>query len=282
MARSSKAGLLGLLIVASSVSAATVGDIRGRPVAGRPLEVTIPFAVDTPRDRACASASVRYGSMPATRSILRVQGRGLNRSLVVTAAANVREGPVTVHVRVGCARTVARKFTLLASLPPVKSPPVARTASRKAVPGYAPRLVPEKASLPAAEPLFPPAEPEARPAGEATPEADASMVAELSRARTETAAALAQLGAVRKELAAVLDVERRTQQTLINSAHQVSQARSEVARMRLVLKGVAAALVLAAAGLAWWEFNRLAFRMRRPGAPPAQEPAILAGNEMPA
>jgi len=52
--------------------------------------------------------------------------------------------------------------------------------------------------------------------------------------------------------------------------------------MRLVLKWVGAGLALAAAGVVWLEFNRVAAGRRMRGAPPAQEPAILSPAEMPA
>ena len=111
MTRGSRAGLLGLLFLASSASAVTVGEIRGKALAGHPLEVNVPFAVDDPRDRACASANVRYGTALAPRSTLHVQGSGLKRNLLVTSRAKVNDDPVTVNVRVGCGnKAVTRRF----------------------------------------------------------------------------------------------------------------------------------------------------------------------------
>jgi hypothetical protein len=290
MTRSSKVRLLGLLFLATSASAATVGQIEGRPLAGRPLEVNVPFVVDKPTDRACASANVRYGGMRVARVIVDVQGRGLNRNLLVTSPATVKEEAVTVEVRVGCGTKAAtRRFTMLTNMPAARSAAMPKPATRQVVSAPAAREahkaaapVTPVASLPPGEPLFPPSE-SAAPAPESSPpKADAALMEELQKARAEAATAIAQLGAARKELAAVLDVERRTRQTLIASDHQARDAQSEVARMRLVLKSVAVALVLGAAGLVWWEFNRVAFRIRRSNAQRVQEPTILSDGEMPA
>jgi hypothetical protein len=268
MSHSSKSSLLGLLILASSASAMTVGPARGKPVTGRPLEVNIPFAVDEPAERACASANVRYGDVLVPRTVLHVEGHGLKRNLLVTSRTNVSEPTVTVNVRVGCgAKSVARRFVLQASVPTAKA-----TLASKPVPKPVALMTP-------AEPLFPP--PEASPPEPDTPKADASTTEELRKARADAATAVAQLETTRRELAAVLDVERRTSQTLINADHEVRDAKSEAASMRLVLKWVGAALALAAAGVIWLEVKRLApwERMRR--AQPAQEPTILTGAEVP-
>jgi hypothetical protein len=283
MARSCKVSLFGLLILASSASATTVGDIKGRPLAGQPLDVNVPFAVDESRDKACASANVRYGTALA-RSTLHVQGSGLKRNLLVTSRAKVNDEPVTVNVRVGCgSKAVTRRFVLATGMTAAKAPPIGRPVARPAAFHFAGRPGDKPAALlPAGEPLFPPAAPDTLPQENSDRKADASMAEELRKARENAATALAQLEAARKELAAVLDVERRTQQTLIDSAHQVQDAQSEAARMRLVLKWVGAALTLGAAGLVWWEFQRLAFRRRTARSRPPQEPTILSSGEMPA
>lgn len=280
MAQRSKFCLLGLLFLAMSASATTVGQVEGRVVSGRPLEVNIPFVLDKARDRACASASVRYGNMRVAGVIVDVQGSGLNRNLLVSSRAAVKEESVTIDARVGCgAKAVTRRFVLLTNLAPARNPPVAKLRTRLEAPvAVAPRTPPKTVVLGAPrEPLFPPPEAESPPAPEpVAPKVDGSMWQDLQRARTEAATATAQLESARKELAAVLDVERRSRQTLINSDNQAREAQSEVARMRLVLKGVAFVLALGAAGLVWWEFQRVASRMRRPNARPAQEPSILS------
>lgn len=280
MAQRSKFCLLGLLFLAMSASATTVGQVEGRVVSGRPLEVNIPFVLDKARDRACASANVRYGNMRVAGVIVDVQGSGLNRNLLVSSRAAVKEESVTIDARVGCgAKSVTRRFVLLTNLAPARNPPVAKLRTRLEAPVVvAPRTPPKTVVLGAPrEPLFPPPEAESPPAPEpVAPKVDGSMWQDLQRARTEAATATAQLESARKELAAVLDVERRSRQTLINSDNQAREAQSEVARMRLVLKGVAFVLALGAAGLVWWEFQRVASRMRRPNARPAQEPSILS------
>lgn len=280
MAQRSKFCLLGLLFLAMSASATTVGQVEGRVVSGRPLEVNIPFVLDKARDRACASANVRYGNMRVAGVIVDVQGSGLNRNLLVSSRAAVKEESVTIDARVGCgAKAVTRRFVLLTNLAPARNPPVAKLRTRLEAPVVvAPRTPPKTVVLGAPrEPLFPPPEAESPPAPEpVAPKVDGSMWQDLQRARTEAATATAQLESARKELAAVLDVERRSRQTLINSDNQAREAQSEVARMRLVLKGVAFVLALGAAGLVWWEFQRVASRMRRPNARPAQEPSILS------
>lgn len=284
MAHRSMCGWIGLLLLAGSASAATVGEIRGKPVTGRPLEVNVPFAVDEPKDRACASASVRYGSVLVPRVTVDVQGRGLNRNLLLTSRANVNEPTVTVSVRVGCgAKAVTRKFVLSANLPTAKSPSLMKASTRAvesdlAPPRPAPRPV---VAMAPAEPLFPPAPAEAPPPTAMTPQPDPSLMEELRKARSDAATAVAQLASARKELAAVLDVERRTQQTLINAEHQVRDAKSEVAHMRLVLKLLGAGLLLGAAGLVWWEFQRAGLRLRLRKAQPPQEP-VLSSGEVPA
>ncbi|NNU42621.1 hypothetical protein [Ramlibacter montanisoli] len=272
--------MLGLLFLAMGASATTVGQVEGRVVSGRPLEVNIPFVLDKARDRACASANVRYGNMRVAGVIVDVQGSGPNRNLLVSSRAVVKEESVTIDARVGCgAKSVTRRFVLLTNLAPARNPPVARLRTRQDVPVVvAPRTPPKTVVLGAPrEPLFPPPEAESPPAPEpVAPKVDGSMWQDLQKARTEAATATAQLESARKELAAVLDVERRSRQTLINSDNQAREAQSEVARMRLVLKGVAFVLALGAAGLVWWEFQRVASRMRRPNARPAQDPTILS------
>lgn len=287
MAWSTKASLLGLLLLAGSASAVTVGSPKGRPVPGRPLEVNIPFAVDDPGERACASAGVRYGNAHA-RSVLEVQGQGRKRNLRVTSRANANEQPVTVQVRVGCgARAVTRSFVLAPDVSLAKAaaimdappPPRRRVAEVPVKLKAAARPV---ALATPAEPLFPPpVVPESTPVPLPAPQPDASTAEELRKARTEAAASLAQLDATKRELAAVLDVERRTAQTLIAADHQVRDAQSEVARMRLVLKVLGAVLALGAAGAVWWEFQRVAFRRRTTRVQAQREPGILSGNEVP-
>jgi hypothetical protein len=283
MARSSKASFLGLLILASSASATTLGPIRGRPVAGRPLEVNIPFAVDAPTDRACASAKVRYGKVPVPGSTLDVQGQGLKRNLLVTSRASVNQQTVAVDVRVGCGRkAVARTFTLLTNMSAAKSLPVAERPTRQAASGLAIMSGP-KSMVPMAsrEPLFPPAA-EAAPGPSNAQDADVPATEALRQAQAEAASAMAQLDAARRELAAVLDVERRTSQTLIDADHEVRDAKSEVARMRLLLSLVGTALALAAAGVVWFEFHRVMGRRRTSREQPAREPTILPTPEEPA
>jgi hypothetical protein len=280
MAQRSKFCLPALFFLAMSASATTVGQVEGRVVSGRPLEVNIPFVLDKARDRACASANVRYGNMRVAGVIVDVQGSGLNRNLLVSSRAAVKEESVTIDARVGCgAKSVTRRFVLLTNLAPARNPPVARLRTRQDAPVVvAPRTPPKTVVLGAPrEPLFPPPETASAPPPEpAAPKADGSMWQDLQKARTDAATAIAQLESARKELAAVLDVERRSRQTLINSDNQAREAQSEVARMRLVLKGLAFVLALGAAGLVWWEFQRVASRMRRANARPAQDPTILS------
>jgi hypothetical protein len=280
MAQRSKFCLPALFFLAMSASATTVGQVEGRVVSGRPLEVNIPFVLDKARDRACASANVRYGNMRVAGVIVDVQGSGLNRNLLVSSRAAVKEESVTIDARVGCgAKSVTRRFVLLTNLAPARNPPVARLRTRQDAPVVvAPRTPPKTVVLGAPrEPLFPPPETASAPPPEpAAPKADGSMWQDLQKARTDAATAIAQLESARKELAAVLDVERRSRQTLINSDNQAREAQSEVARMRLVLKGLAFVLALGAAGLVWWEFQRVASRMRRASARPAQDPTILS------
>lgn len=237
--------LLGVLLLAGTVGATTVGPAKGRPVGGRPLEVNIPFTVDTAAERACASANVRYGSTAVPRTTLAVQGQGPKRNLLVTSHAKVTEPTVTVNVRVGCgAKAVTRSFVLAVALP------AGRPAMALAAPVPKPVVL---TPAPVAE-AVPPEMPLRKP--------DAPPDEAVRKAQGDAAAALAQLEATRKELAAVLEVERRTGQTLIQADHDVRNARSETARMRLLLQCVAGALALAAAGLGWFEFQRIASRWR--------------------
>ena len=283
MAHGSKFGWLALLILASSASATTVGPIKGGPVTGRPLEVNIPFAVDQATERACASANVRYGRVLVPRLTLHVQGNGLKRNLLVTSPANVNEEKVTVNVRVGCGpKAVTRSFTMLTNMPAAKSPPITRPAARQAASAFAVKSGQKSVALSTpSEPLFPPPASEVAPQENSVPQAEAPLTEELRKARTDAAAAIAQLESTRRELAAILDVERRTSQTLINAEHQVRDAKSEAAHMRLVLKLIAAGLALAAAGIIWLEFSRVASKMRTSRVEPAEEPIIFSGNEVP-
>lgn len=284
MAQVSKLGWLGLLVLAGSASAATVGPIKGRPVTGRPLEVNIPFAVDEPTGRACASANVRYGNVPVPRPTLQVQGQGARRNLLVSSRARVSGPTVSVQVRVGCgARAVTRMFVMPTNMPAARGRPMPEPVVRQAVAERPARPRPAPVALLApAEPLFPPPAAEAVPQEIVPPKADATLLEDLRRAREEAAGATARLEATRKELAAVLDIERRTSQTLIDADHEIREARSEAAHMRLVLNWVGAGLALGAAGLAWLEFQRVALRRRTARPSPEQEPAMLSGAESPA
>ncbi len=279
MTQRSTFGLLGLLFLAISASATTVGPVEGRPVAGRPLEVNIPFVLDKPRDRACASATVRYGTMRVAGVVVDVQGSGLHRNLLVRSRAAVKEDSVTVDARVGCgARAVTRRFVMATSLPAAaKGPPATRPRSGQDTSAMGARPAPRTvALLPPGEPLFPPTEVVAPPREAAAPKVDAALLEELQKARSDAATAIAQLEGARRELAAILDVERRSRQTLIRSDNQARQAQSEVARMRFVLALVGGALALGAAGLVWWEFQRVAARMRSGTPRTQQEPSILS------
>lgn len=283
MANRSMLGLLALLLAAAGASAATLGPINGKPLAGRPLRVSVPFSVDQPKDRACASASLRYGDVPVRRVTLHVQGHGMKRSLLVTSPVKVNEQPVTVDVRVGCGpKAATRRFVMQAGMPAAKAAPPAAAATRQLAGSPAPKPARQPVRwAPPAEPLFPPPEAQAPARENDAGNADAATMEELRKARAEAATASAQLEATRKELAAVLDVERRTSQILIDADHQVRDAEAEVAHMRLVLQWAGASLVLAAAGLAWWEFSRVISRRRTPAARAPEEPALIPGVGVP-
>lgn len=276
MARSSQASFLGLLMVASSASATTLGPIQGSPVAGRPLEVNIPFAVDRPTDRACASANVRYSDVAVSGFTVDVQGRGLRRNLLVTSRVSVNQPTVTVGVRVGCgSKAVSRTYTMLTNMSGTK-PAISQAASNVVMRSGAMPI----ALLTPREALFPPASEALTRRSHAQP-ADASVSEELRKAQAEAATAGAQLHAARKELAAVLDVERRTSQTLIEAQHEVRHAKSQLARLRVVLGLLGTAFVLVAAGAIWSQFDRAALRRRTSKAPAAQEPAMDPTPEVP-
>jgi hypothetical protein len=283
MAHRSKAGLFGLLLLAGSASGTMVGPIKGTAVAGRPLEVNVPFVVDEPADRACASANVRYGNGLVPRSTLHVQGHGLKRNLLVTSRATVKQDAVTVNVRVGCGpKAVTRKFVMLTNMSAGKSSPPGEASRRRTSSDVAVRPVQKPVALvTSSEPLFPPpASPEVSQESLAQ-QPDPSLHEELRSARAEAATASAQLAATRKELAAVLDVERRTAQTLINADHAVRNAKSEVASMRSVLIWTGTGLALAAVGIAWLQLNLVGFRRRTPMPQPAREPSMFSGVQMP-
>lgn len=275
MAHACKLVLLGLLI-AGSASATTVGSMTGKPVPGHALAVNIPFAVDQPADRACASANVRYGSTPLAHVTLHVQGQGLKRNLLVTSRTSVTEQAVRVDVRVGCgAKAVTRRFVVQPATQLAKAPAPIEPRVRQAAVEVPIKSSPKPVGfMTPSEPLFPP------PAAPEPPQTAALQ--DLQKAQAEAATAIAQLAAVRKELAAVLDVERRTSQTLINADHEVRNAQAEAARMRLVLKIIAGILGLAAGGVAWLEVQRVLVRRRTYASQPPQEPSMVEGAGMPA
>jgi hypothetical protein len=108
-------------IVTIDASALTVGRARGAVLVGRPLELTVPVALDgQAADDPCASAEVYYGEQrvrrePTVRWEPGTDGQGMLR---VISPLPVDEPVVTVYLRVGCGQSTTRRFVLLSEMPP--------------------------------------------------------------------------------------------------------------------------------------------------------------------
>ncbi|MFN3829414.1 MAG: hypothetical protein ACK4MK_05150, partial [Tepidimonas ignava] len=113
-----------LLPLAAGVAAQSLGGVGGAVIIGRPLDIVVQSSLSADDAAAlCAQATVRYGdtALPAsevTLTVVRDDPRG--SGLRVRARAPVNELFVGVDVRVGCQGALARSYTLLADLEPLR------------------------------------------------------------------------------------------------------------------------------------------------------------------
>ncbi|MFN3957260.1 MAG: hypothetical protein ACK4Q6_07045 [Tepidimonas ignava] len=156
-----------LLPLAAGVAAQSLGGVGGAVIIGRPLDIVVQSSLSADDAAAlCAQATVRYGdtALPAsevTLTVVRDDPRG--SGLRVRARAPVNEPFVGVDVRVGCQGALARSYTLLADLEPLR-PAAAPAVAAPAVPSGAPAPTPAvraaSAVRPGADSAAAPTEPE--------------------------------------------------------------------------------------------------------------------------
>lgn len=174
-------------------AALTLGRARGAVLIGRPLELTIPTTLDAAATDPCASADLFYGEQRVTRApALRWESRdGKEGVLRVSSELPVDEPMVTVYLRVGCGQPSARRYVLLAEVPPEEAsvnPGRAAAASVPVVPA-APAAAPRPGTAPRAAAAAPsPAPAAASPAPAAAPPAVARRPPAAPRPKPQAAA----------------------------------------------------------------------------------------------
>lgn len=114
----------GSLLLGAAVSsfAVSFGRMRGAPLIGRNVDVTIPVQLNSGEglSAVCAEADVFYGDskLPAERVRLSTtQGSSSSEALVrIQTTQAVNEPVVTIYVREGCPQKTTRKYVLLSEV----------------------------------------------------------------------------------------------------------------------------------------------------------------------
>lgn len=138
-----------LLLIALSSHAITMGPVRGAALVGQPLDVSVPVSLEAGEaaSSVCFDGDVSYGDtrVDSGRVSIAAQAPTPHQQVMVRIRASVavNEPVVTVNLRAGCARAVARRYLLLADAPTdaVVSLPVA-TAALSASPDQGGRASP--------------------------------------------------------------------------------------------------------------------------------------------
>lgn len=113
---------IGLLLLCTAATALTFGRVRGTPLMGRGLDISIVLvaeAQDGTFDANCFAAEVFYGEVRVSPNALSVSTERLASGefrLRIRSSTAVDEPVVTLYARTQCGAPVARRYVLLAEL----------------------------------------------------------------------------------------------------------------------------------------------------------------------
>lgn len=282
-------------LLALDAAAVTLGRASGAVLVGRPLQLTIPATLDAPSIDPCASADLFYGDQRVTRTpTVRWESRdGREGVLRVTSELPVDEPMVTIYLRVGCVQPSARRYVLLAEVPPEEasgSPGRAAAASVPVVPSAPAAAAPSVVRRPPATPRpKPPAaarEP-ARPVLKLEPldlsidhaptlrlsteigtqptsdpsarQAAAALWQALQKGPEEALQEAQRVQAVQRELQSLREVNRQNAAAVAGMRTEVEQAQSRrnIASLLALVLATLLAAVLAALGSRWYRIHRV-------------------------
>lgn len=282
-------------LLALDAAAVTLGRASGAVLVGRPLQLSIPATLDAAATDPCASADLFYGEQRVTRTpTVRWESRdGKEGVLRVSSELPVDEPMVTVYLRVGCGQPSARRYVLLAEVPPAEassSPGRAAAASVPVVPSAPPAAAPPVVRRPPPAPRpKPPAvarEP-ARPVLKLEPldlsidhaptlrlsteigtqptsdpaarQAAAALWQALQKGPEEALQEAQRVQAVQRELQSLRDVNRQNEAAVAGMRAEVehAQSRRNIASVLALLLATLLAAVLAALGWRWYRIHRV-------------------------
>lgn len=282
-------------LLALDAAAVTLGRASGAVLVGRPLQLSIPATLDAAATDPCASADMFYGEQRVTRTpTVRWESRdGKEGVLRVSSELPVDEPMVTVYLRVGCGQPSARRYVLLAEVPPAEassSPGRAAAASVPVVPSAPPAAAPPVVRRPPPAPRpKPPAvarEP-ARPVLKLEPldlsidhaptlrlsteigtqptsdpaarQAAAALWQALQKGPEEALQEAQRVQAVQRELQSLRDVNRQNEAAVAGMRAEVehAQSRRNIASVLALLLATLLAAVLAALGWRWYRIHRV-------------------------
>jgi hypothetical protein len=282
-------------LLALDAAAVTLGRASGAVLVGRPLQLAISATLDAATTDPCASADLFYGEQRVTRTpTVRWESRdGKEGVLRVSSELPVDEPMVTIYLRVGCGQPSARRYVLLAEVPPEQassSPGRAAAASVPVVPSAPPAAAPPvvRRPPPAPRPKPPAAAREpARPVLKLEPldlsidhaptlrlsteigtqptsdpaarQAAAALWQALQKGPEEALQEAQRVQAVQRELQSLRDVNRQNAAEVAGMRAEVEQAQSRrnIASVLALLLATLLVAVLAALGWRWYRIHRV-------------------------
>ncbi len=116
-------GILAALLLSSSTGfALTLGKVRGTPLLGKPLDlsVLVPYAAEDDVSANCFDAEVQYGDSAIERSLISVSSQPSSQPgtqiVRVTASGGVDEALVRLTLKAVCGPKATRSYTLLSDV----------------------------------------------------------------------------------------------------------------------------------------------------------------------
>ncbi|MCE3272480.1 MAG: hypothetical protein K0S57_2877 [Ramlibacter sp.] len=282
-------------LLALDAAAVTLGRASGAVLVGRPLQLAISATLDAATTDPCASADLFYGEQRVTRTpTVRWESRdGKEGVLRVSSELPVDEPMVTIYLRVGCGQPSARRYVLLAEVPPEQassSPGRAAAASVPVVPSApaaaAPPVVRRPPPAPRPKPPAAAREP-ARPVLKLEPldlsidhaptlrlsteigtqptsdpaarQAAAALWQALQKGPEEALQEAQRVQAVQRELQSLRDVNRQNAAEVAGMRAEVekAQSRRNIASVLALLLATLLVAVLAALGWRWYRIHRV-------------------------